>query len=244
MNHVHASAADQLLYKITHDLSETVRALVELPIWISEDLKDSGVVVSDDIQENLEALTVNGNRLAMMIDSLLIYSGVGKKQSQKVVILADMVAEILDANPLPQSMKITTNFSKPSVLSCEPDFSRLCQALLSNAVKHRDSETSQIALTITSDGQITEVIVKDDGPGIPHNFREKALSVLTTLKPRDEVEGSGMGLSVADKIASFYGGNLTLETPESDTERGLLVRVKLRNQTSGDENTSQDSASP
>lgn len=244
MEHIRASAADQLLYKITHDLSATVRALVELPIWISEDLQESGVVVSEDIQENLNALTVNGNRLAAMIDSLLTYSRVGKKQAVKSISLADMVTGILDVDPLPQTLKISTDFNKPTVHFNEPDFTRLCQALISNAIKHRDTETRHITLTITADNTWTEVIVQDDGPGIPHDFREKALSVLTTLRPRDEVEGSGMGLSVADKIAAHYGGKLTLETPSEGSERGLLVRVKVRTYPLETEKTSNDSATP
>lgn len=229
MEHIQAAAADQLLYKITHDLSATVRALVELPIWISEDLKDSGVVVSDDIQENLDALTVNGKRLATMIDSLVTYSQVGKKQTLGTIDLADMVVTILNAEPLPlpRAVILTTDFTEPSVQFHEPDFTRLCQVLISNAIKHRDSETRHIWLNITTDNTWIEVVVQDDGPGIPPDFRAKALKVLTSLKSRDDVEGSGMGLAVADKIASHYGGRLTLETPGSGAKRGLLVRAKI-----------------
>lgn len=244
MEHIRASAADQLLYKITHDLSATVRALVELPSWISEDLKDSGLVISADIQENLDALSVNGNRLAAMIDSLLTYSRIGKKQSPKTILLPDLVSEILETAPLPQNIHFTTDFNKSTVYFNQPDFTRLCQALVSNAIKHCDAETHHIALTITTDCAWTEVCVRDDGPGIPKDYREKALSVLTTLKPRDEVEGSGMGLSVADKVASFYGGKLTLESSNPDTDRGLLVRAKFSNHFCRDANSFEDSATP
>lgn len=244
MEHIQTAAADQLLYKITHDLSATVRALVELPIWISEDLKDSGVVVSDDIQENLDALTVNGKRLAAMIESLVTYSQIGKKQTLGTIDLADMVVTILNAEPLPQAVIFTTEFTEPSILFHEPDFTRLCHALISNAIKHRDAETRHIWLNITAENTWIEVVVQDDGPGIPPDFREKALKVLSSLKSRDDVEGSGMGLAVADKIASHYGGKLTLETPVSGAKRGLLVRAKIPKPSVKTEMTPKDSASP
>jgi signal transduction histidine kinase len=49
----------------------------------------------------------------------------------------------------------------------------------------------------------------DDGPGVVPEFREKIFQAMTTLKSRDEVEGSGMGLAHVRKILRTYGGSLT-----------------------------------
>ena len=38
-----------------------------------------------------------------------------------------------------------------------------------------------------------EFSVRDDGPGIPREFHEKVFQMFQTLRPRDELEGSGMG---------------------------------------------------
>ena len=46
---------------------------------------------------------------------------------------------------------------------------------------------------------------------------------MTTLRPRDEVEGSGMGLAIARKIASTYGGHICLIS--KDGERGTTIKV-------------------
>jgi signal transduction histidine kinase len=48
--------------------------------------------------------------------------------------------------------------------------------------------------------------VIDDGPGIPEEYRESIFEMFKTLKPRDEVEGSGMGLALVRKIVGRMGG--------------------------------------
>jgi signal transduction histidine kinase len=66
--------------------------------------------------------------------------------------------------------------------------------------------------------------VQDDGPGIPPALFNKALEMFQTLKPRDKVEGSGMGLSLVQKVVLHYEGQLTIE---SDGQRGTKVIIKL-----------------
>ena len=69
--------------------------------------------------------------------------------------------------------------------------------------------------------------VCDDGPGIPEEFRAKVLGAMTTLRPRDEVEGSGMGLANIRKIAEHYSGTVSLSAAEPGQD-GLRVDLLLR----------------
>jgi signal transduction histidine kinase len=48
---------------------------------------------------------------------------------------------------------------------------------------------------------------------------------MTTLRPRDEVEGSGMGLAISNKIALHYGGSMAVAT--SPFGRGTQIEVRL-----------------
>ena len=95
----------------------------------------------------------------------------------------------------------------------------LLTALLTNAVRHRDDATSLIRITCRRDGDHAILTFSDDGPGIDPRYREKAFAAMTTLKSRDEVEGSGMGLAHVRKILCHYGATLTwLDHP---TSRGV-----------------------
>ncbi len=61
----------------------------------------------------------------------------------------------------------------------------------------------------------------DDGPGIPEQFRERVFGMFQTLKPRDEVEGSGMGLAIVRKLVDRQGGKVWLAGGSDG--RGLAV---------------------
>lgn len=47
-----------------------------------------------------------------------------------------------------------------------------------------------------------------DGPGIAEGQRERAFQMFQTLRPRDEVEGSGMGLAIIRKLVDRIGGTI------------------------------------
>jgi signal transduction histidine kinase len=55
------------------------------------------------------------------------------------------------------------------------------------------------------------LFVADDGPGIPEPYRESVFEMFTTLKPRDEVEGSGMGLALVRKVVTGLGGECGIQ---------------------------------
>jgi signal transduction histidine kinase len=54
--------------------------------------------------------------------------------------------------------------------------------------------------------------VRDDGPGIGAQFHEQIFEMFRTLRPRDQVEGSGMGLAMVRKHIEIRGGTLRLES--------------------------------
>jgi signal transduction histidine kinase len=69
-----------------------------------------------------------------------------------------------------------------------------------------------------------EIMVEDDGPGIPSQEREtifaRGARLDTTGKP-----GTGLGLAIARDVAEIYGGSIRLE--ESEDLGGLLARLTL-----------------
>ena len=65
--------------------------------------------------------------------------------------------------------------------------------------------------------------VRDDGPGILPELHHKAIKMFQTLKPRDETEGSGMGLAIVRKITEHYGGSISID---SDGSFGTTIVVR------------------
>lgn len=95
--------------------------------------------------------------------------------------------------------------------------------LLENAVWHTPQGTT-IALNARSADGWAEVIVSDNGPGIPAEARGKVLQRFYRLENSRTTPGNGLGLSLAASIVKLHEALLTL----SDGNPGLCVKVSLR----------------
>ena len=218
-----SETVDHLIYRISHDFSASVRALVELPKWITEDLSEAQINLPSEVQEHLEAMNTNGRRLDRMVNDLVLYSRVGRFQQSVTVDAAETVTEICESITLPPTIDLELQLTNSPFTFAQPDFSRLCQALISNAVKHADTKTTRIRVAISYKNGDLALVVDDDGPGIPPEHLEKAQEIFTTLQSRDLVEGSGIGLALAQKIAENYNGHMQLNL--SEFGRGLSAKV-------------------
>ena len=88
--------------------------------------------------------------------------------------------------------------------------------LVDNARRHAQS----VALTAIPIGRSVQVMVDDDGPGIPEGRRESVFKPFES----DAAGGTGLGLTIARDIVRAHGGDITLE--ESPLG-GLRARIRL-----------------
>jgi signal transduction histidine kinase len=88
--------------------------------------------------------------------------------------------------------------------------------LISNAVHHHDKATGSIHVAAEDRGALQAFAVTDDGPGIPAHFHGQIFEMFQTLKPRDQVEGSGMGLAIVRKQVELSGGTISVESSEGN----------------------------
>lgn len=216
---------EDFIYLISHDVRNSVRALIELPQWIVEDLQASGVKIDKSVAESIDLMNTHTGRLDRMLVDLLAYSRVGRMQDVVDVDIGLSLQEVLEEMRIPQGFAIKTKIAHDTLHIGERDALSLLTALVSNGFKHHDRETGTIELsTLKHNGRI-RIDVADDGPGIPENCRDRVFAAMTTLRPRDEIEGSGMGLAIVQKIAATYGGSA--EIVDTGAPRGTLVRVEI-----------------
>ncbi len=76
---------------------------------------------------------------------------------------------------------------------------------------HHDRSTGIVTVSARPNGACYRFSVIDDGPGVPTQYRETVFEMFATLKPRDEVEGSGMGLALVRRLWNEMGGHCGIE---------------------------------
>jgi signal transduction histidine kinase len=103
------------------------------------------------------------------------------------------------------------------------DLDEMLGNLVENAAKYGGG---RVFVTVEADGKMVDILVEDDGPGIPEARRGELFTrgarLDTTGKP-----GTGLGLAIVRDVAEIYGGRVTLE--ESEDLGGLLARLSLPN---------------
>ena len=84
---------------------------------------------------------------------------------------------------------------------------------------------SSVAAEPQADGYVFSVT--DDGAGIPEEYQERVFEMFQTLKPRDELEGSGMGLAIVSRIVEWQKGRVWFEPAPSGRGTSFKFEWKL-----------------
>ena len=217
---------DDFIYLISHDVRASVRALLELPQWIADDLIEAGVPIDGPLRTSIDLMNRHTGRLDRMLVDLLAFSRVGRMQVTRTTLLEDALNDVLEQIRVPAGFKITRQLDCADVTLGERDLPTMLGAMVNNAIKHHDRETGEILIESRRDDSHVVISVSDDGPGIENRFHERVFAPMTTLRPRDEVEGSGMGLAKVSKIARHYGGNVSIGISPFDRGTKIVVRIE------------------
>ncbi|WP_296150533.1 ATP-binding protein [uncultured Flavobacterium sp.] len=194
-------------YSVSHDLRAPIRAINGYAQILIEDHSHS---IDADGKQVLQAVINNSKKMGLLIDDLLAFSKLGRKEVTAAFIdmsalLKGVVDDIISDNG-----KIAPLFEMEELLPANGDQSLIRQVwvnLISNAVKYSKYKP-EIRIKITSKakkGRI-EYCVKDWGSGFDMEYYDKLFGVFQRLHSQEEFEGTGIGLAIVQKIVSRHHG--------------------------------------
>ncbi|MBJ7329297.1 MAG: HAMP domain-containing protein [Solirubrobacteraceae bacterium] len=177
-----------------------------------------------------EALHAQVQRLTRLVEQLLDLS---RLESQGVPLhvtelgagdlLSRVREEALLTAPAGTQVEIAV---QPADLRVRGDADRVHQVLANlteNAVRHA-SDHGRVVLSARRDGDVVELAVTDDGPGIPAADRERVFERFHQLDAARTGGGAGLGLAIARWIVELHGGAIRAET---SGPRGCRMVVEL-----------------
>jgi PAS domain S-box-containing protein len=211
-------------YSISHDLRAPLRAINGYAKILEEDY--AGLL---DAEGNrlLAVVQENAKKMGMLIDDLLDFSRLGRKELNKSMI--DMSALVENVwNELQRtsttSSKITFN-GLHKVVADHMLMHQVWMNLLSNAIKY-SLNCSEPVIKITS-YTIKEMMVfsiADNGAGFDMQYVHKLFGVFQRLHSTEEFEGTGVGLAIVHRIITKHGGKVWAE---GETGKGATFYFSL-----------------
>ncbi len=196
-------------YVASHDLKSPLRGIAQLSSWIEEDLAEQEFT---EVGKHTLMLRNRIERMERLLDDMLVFYRAGKTDGKlSTVDVRHMATELFEIQNTKPGLRLELGDTLPRFDTLSTPFEQVVRNLFSNAIKHHDKPEGVIRLDCDdSDENVYRFSVTDDGPGIPEKFQERVFGMFQTLKPRDELEGSGMGLALIKKIVENYGGSISV----------------------------------
>jgi PAS domain S-box-containing protein len=210
---------DQFAYVASHDLKAPLRGIAHLSQWIEEDL---GEKLTGENVEQMGLLRGRVHRMEALIDGILQYSRAGRvKARPEPIDTGLLVRETIELIAPPKSTGITIAPDMPTLKAEKIPLQQVFMNLLGNAIKHAGADDPRVEISWEDAGPFYEFTVRDHGQGIAPLYHERIFGIFQTLEARDKVEGTGIGLSVVQKIVEAKGGRVWVE---SDIGKGAKFR--------------------
>ncbi|HEY1115146.1 MAG TPA: PAS domain S-box protein [Chitinophagaceae bacterium] len=211
----------QFAHVASHDLKEPLRKIRTFASRLAED-KESRL--SERGRVYLEKVESAAGRMSNMIEGVLAYSTItASPEAPQPVDLAAVVQDIssdLEVLIQQKDAKLAVD-DLPVVVGAPVLIHQLFYNLLNNSLKFaRPGVPPRIAIsagTVHQGGSaFAQVVVRDNGIGFGPEHAEAIFGTFTRLNPKDQFEGTGLGLSLCKKIVERHGGTITAGSKEGE----------------------------
>ncbi|MDD3364475.1 MAG: PocR ligand-binding domain-containing protein [Syntrophomonas sp.] len=197
-------------YIVSHDLKAPLRGIRSLADWLYNDYKDK---FDEEGKEQLDMLINRVDRMNNLIEGILRYSRLTSKNEDKIVIdFNEAVKEVIEMLEPPDNISIIIENELPSLTLERTRTQQLFTNLINNAIKFMDKPNGEISISCQNQGEFWQFRIQDNGCGIEEKNFDNIFTIFKTLKPRDEFESTGIGLTIVKKIVEIYGGKVWVES--------------------------------
>lgn len=195
----------------SHDLQEPLRMVTSYTQLLA--LK-YGDMLDDTAKEYINYSVEGAKRMYELINGLLAYSRISRKEITRTVVDTTKVIDIVKANLslVLRERKCTIETSDlPVLLADQNQMIQLFQNLIANGIKF---SKDPVRITVSARTEPAQFVfaVSDNGIGIEPQYFEKIFQVFKRLMPRDQYEGTGIGLAICKRIVENHGGRIWVES--------------------------------
>ena len=203
---------ERFAYVSSHDLQEPLRMVTLYSQLLERRYKDS---LDSDADDFIGYIVENAKRMKQLIDDLLEYSRVASQAKEFENVELEKVLNIVLTNlsvSIAENNVKVTHESLPTVFVDNNQMMQVFQNLITNAIKFRGVEPPEINISAQKGQTEWTFSISDNGIGIKPEHQKQIFDVFKRLHTREEYPGTGIGLSIVQKIIKHHGGRIWVES--------------------------------
>jgi signal transduction histidine kinase len=199
---------DSFAYSVSHDLRAPLRAVDGFALMLDEDYARQ---LDDEGRRLIGVVRSSARRMSQLIDDLLEFSRLGRKELARERIDMAQVAREVAAEIAPGAAAIEI----AQLPAASGDRSLLRQVwvnLIGNAVKYSTkTQNPRVEVGARAEGPMTVYWVRDNGAGFDMKSAAKLFGVFQRLHRPEEFPGTGVGLAIVQRVVTRHGGRIWAE---------------------------------
>ena len=200
---------DAFAFSVSHDLRAPLRAVIGFSDILVQDHADQ---LAPQVRELVDHIGRAGRQGEQLVRDLLRFSRLGRQPlSKQTVSTSALVRDILSGLQAENQMRrIHVEIGDlPDVVADPALLRQVFENLLSNAFKFtrtRDDAAVEVRCNVVDGEQV--FVVRDNGAGFDMRHATRLFGVFQRLHAQDEFEGTGVGLSLVQRIIGRHGGRI------------------------------------
>jgi len=208
---------ESFTYSVSHDLRTPLRAIDGYTQLLQKNHADR---LDDDGRRLLDRVSENTRRMGALIDDLLTLSRLGRRDLERrpvdVAALArETFSDLCETHEIRREAITFEVQPLPTVHADRSMLRHVFTNLLTNALKFTQEEDSpRIEVGVTPQKADPTFFVRDNGVGFDAQYAEKLFGVFERL--HEDVEGTGVGLAIVERIVERHGGTAWAEGTEGE----------------------------
>lgn len=226
-----AKESSKMKSSFIKQISHEIRTPLNILSGFSQVLTTEGVELDDNEKAKIaQDIVENTNRITNLVNKMLELSDAGSRnviERNDHVLVAHIAGDAVAATNLADNrdvnfeMQVEAEAENVSVMTNNDSAVRALSLILDNACKFTaKSDNREVRLCVKATPDTVEMIVEDNGIGVPP---EEAEHIFEEFVQLDEFyEGTGIGLTIARSMARRMGGDVTLDTSYSPGARFIL----------------------
>ena len=220
----------QFAHVASHDLKEPVRKIRTFAYKLLDEQKTA---LNERGNNFINKILHASERMNAMINGVLSYASMPDAGVREAIDLKSVIENVkIDLEILIQEKNAVINYSDlPTITGIRELINQLFYNLINNALKFSRADVTPVIEVTIRDVEVLgkifyQIILADNGIGFGKQHVYEIFTSFVRLNPKDQYEGSGLGLALCKKIVERHGGSITAKSEPGKGSEFIILLPK------------------